>query len=187
MEAWHWMWTGVVLQTSPLVDLLPEGLQHCRPSPRKICNIAELHPRGRVCNIADLPPFLADLPRGRSATLQTFPHFCKVPDSYFRMYRKRVLNHNKRLYMQYVRLNYKIIIFSDVNDLYFSVKLRQLIWLYNTGKTYNGWNGMGEDLQWGKVRLQWFFSTIVQIFRGVCNGGREVCNITPALYMVPKV
>ena len=37
----------------------PEDLQHCRPPP------------------------------GRSATLQTYPHFCKVPDSQFRIYRNK--------------------------------------------------------------------------------------------------
>ena len=29
---------------SPLQTFPPEGLQHCRPSPRKICNIADLPP-----------------------------------------------------------------------------------------------------------------------------------------------
>ena len=76
---------GVVLQTFPLADLPPEGLM-LQTFPRKICNIAE----GKVCNIADLPPSIADVPRGKSATLQTFPHFCKVPDSHFQIYRKKI-------------------------------------------------------------------------------------------------
>ena len=42
---------------------------------RKICNIADLLPRGKVCNVADLPFFISDL-----------PPFCKVPDSLFLMY-----------------------------------------------------------------------------------------------------
>ena len=65
--------------------------------------------------------------------------------------------------MQYVRLNYKIIIFSDVNDLYYP-KNYDNWYECNTVKTYNGWNGMGEDLQWGKVCNG--FSVPLQIFRG---------------------
>ena len=90
---------GVVLQTFPLADLPPEGLQHCKPSPRKICNIADLPPedlqhcrpslKGTVCNIADLPPFIADLPLGKICNIADLPHFCKVPDSNFRIYRNK--------------------------------------------------------------------------------------------------
>ena len=70
------------------------------------CCIADLppcrHPPRKVCNIADLPPPPEDLqhcksssfhcrssPGGRSATLQTFPHFRKVPDSYRRVHYKK--------------------------------------------------------------------------------------------------
>ena len=72
---------------------------YCRSHPWKICNIADL-PR-QICNIADLPlggrfatlrtfPLsLRIFPGGRSATLQTLAHVCKVPDSHVRVYRKK--------------------------------------------------------------------------------------------------
>ena len=73
-----------------IADLPPGRYATLQTFPRKICNIADLPPRGKVCNIADLPLTLQIFPGGGSATLQTFPHFCKVnPDSNFRMYRKR--------------------------------------------------------------------------------------------------
>ena len=76
---------------------------------------------------------------------------------------KGFLNHNKRLFMQYLTFNDKRFIFSYVNDGYFSTTLQQLIWIYKD-KTYNDWSGMGEDLQWGKVCND--FSIPLQIFRG---------------------
>ena len=73
--------------------------------------------------------------------------------------------------MQYVLFNDKTIIFSYVNDWYFSIKLLKLNCVYKD-KTNNGLNGMGEDLQWGKVCNG--FLVPLQIFRGeLCNGGRS--------------
>ena len=74
----------------------------------KVCNIADL-PGGKVCKGEGLeyntgvcrPPGRSSTFRpstGRPATLQTFPHFCKVPDSHFRMYRKKDFNHNNCTY-----------------------------------------------------------------------------------------
>ena len=106
-----------------VVSRLP--VLYCRPSPRKIYNIADLppedlqhcrpSPKGRVCNIADLPPFHC-----RSSPGEDLQH-CK-PSSIFVMFRilifgyieKGVLNHNKRLCMQFVTFNDKTITFSYV-------------------------------------------------------------------------
>ena len=73
--------------------------------------------------------------------------------------------------MQYLTFNDKTIIFSYVNDGYFSIKFRQLIIIYKD-KTYNGWNGIGGRSAMAEV-LQWFFSTIADLPGGVCNGGRS--------------
>ena len=61
-----------------------------------------------------------------------------------------------------VTFNDNTIIFSYVNDGYLSIRLRQLIWIYKD-QTYNGRNGMGEDLQLGKVCNG--FSVPFHIFR----------------------
>ena len=139
-----------------IADLPP-----CRSSPRKGCNIAEIprkicatlqtFPR-KICNIADLPRgrfatlHIFPLPLqifhgGRSATLQIFSHFVKFRILIFGYIENRALNHNRLLYMQYLKINDKTIIFSYVNDGYFSIKLRQLIGIrVYKDKTYNGWN-----------------------------------------------
>ena len=89
----------VVLQTFPLADLPPGRSATLQTSPpRKICNIADLPPEdlqhcrpsplgGRFVTLQIFPVSLQIFPRGRSATLQTFPHFCKLPDSHFLIYR----------------------------------------------------------------------------------------------------
>ena len=146
-----------------IADLPP-----CRPSPRKvcnrkICNIADLSPRGKVCNIADLPLFIADLP----------PFLWSSGFSFLYILKKLILNLNRRLYMQYLTFNDKTSIFSYVNDRYFSIKLRQLIWIYKD-KPYNDWNGIGGRSAMGEG-LQWFFNTIADL----PGGGGKVCNITP--------
>ena len=78
----------------------PSPGRSARPSPRKICNIANLPPedlqccrpspeglpRGKVCHIAELPPFIADLPRGKICNIADRPPFFKVPDSLFSDY-----------------------------------------------------------------------------------------------------
>ena len=66
--------------------------------------------------------------------------------------------------MQYLTFNDKTSIFSYVNDGYFSIKLRQLIWIYKD-KTYNGWNGIGGRSAIGEG-LQWFFNTIADFPEG---------------------
>ena len=57
--------------------------------PRKICNIADPPQGGRFATLQIFPLSLQIFPGGGSATLQTSPHFCKVPDSNLRIYRKK--------------------------------------------------------------------------------------------------
>ena len=65
----------VVLQTFPLTD---------PPPPQKVCNIADLPPEDlQHCRSS---PFHC---RSSPGNLTDLPHYCKVPDSNFRMSRKR--------------------------------------------------------------------------------------------------
>ena len=84
----EWRDDGVVLQTFPLADLPPEDLQHCRLSPGRSATLQTFPQGGRFATLAIFPLSLQIFPGGRFAMLQTFPHFCNVPDSHFRMYWK---------------------------------------------------------------------------------------------------
>ena len=75
--------------------------------------------------------------------------------------------------MHYLTFNDKTSIFSYVNDRYFSIKLRQLIWIYKD-KTYIGWNGIGEG-------LQWFFNTIADLPGAAMGGGGGVLQYNNGL------
>ena len=77
------------------------------------------------------------------------------------LYSKRlgIIQSEYRLF-EYMTYNDKTTTFSYLNDGYFSIKLQKVIWTYKD-KTYNGWNDIGEDLQWEKV----------------CNGGGLQYNI----------
>ena len=62
-------------KSATLQTFQPEDLQHCRPPPpphRKICIIVDLTPRGKIYNIADLPPLIVDLPPLLSSSLFSF-------------------------------------------------------------------------------------------------------------------
>ena len=147
------MRTGVVLQTFPLADL-PLG---------RSATLQTFPQGGRFATLHIIPLPLQIFPGGRSAILQTFPHFCNVPDSHFRMYWKTLFEYYINIYrlFKYVTINDKTILFNYVFS--FSIKSRQVIWIYKD-KTYNGWNDMGEALQWGKVCNG--FSAPLQIFQG---------------------
>ena len=87
-------------RSATLQTFAPEDLQLCRPSPGRFATLQTFPQGRRVATSQIFPLSLQIFPGERSATLQTFPHFCKVPDSYFRMYRKRGFNHNQILYIQ---------------------------------------------------------------------------------------
>ena len=137
--------SGVVLQTFPLADL-----QHCRPSPK-----------GKGLQHCRSFPFHC----------RPFPIFVMFRILIFGCIEKKsfwVLYKVNRLF-KYVAFNDKTTLLSYVLNFYF--QLRQVIWLCKL-KTCNGWNDMGEDLQWGKVCNG--FSVPLQNVRGkACNGGRS--------------
>ena len=101
-----------------IADLPP-----CRPSPRK------------VYNIADLPP--EDLQHCRPS-----PIFVKFRILIFGCTEKHVLN---IVCSNMLQLMIKLL--YSVMYSVFSIKLRQVTWICKD-KTYNGRNDMGEGLQW---------------------------------------
>ena len=70
-----------------IADLPPEDLQHCIPYPRRSATLQTFPQGGLFATLQIFSVPLQIFPGGGSATLQTFLHFCKVPDSYFRRYR----------------------------------------------------------------------------------------------------
>ena len=79
-------------------------------------------------------------------------------------------------------INDKALIFRYVFS--FSIKLPKEIFICKD-KTYNDRNDMGgSSAIW--EGLQWVFSTIADLLGKVCNGGGEVCNITPLLLSIFK-
>ena len=172
-ECWksYCLLTGVVLQTfSPP----PEGLQPCRPPPEDLPKGEGLqHCRSSSFHCRSSPG--EDLQHCRPS-----PIFVKFRILNFGYIEKRILNLNQRLYMQYLTFNDKTSIFSYVNDGYFLIKLRQLIWIYKD-TTYNGWNGIGGRSAMGEG-VQWFFNTIADLPGGGLLGGGGSLQITPAWY-----